>query len=580
MARRLRLVLLTSSALLGGVSGCNALLSLGDFSVVPASVDASDEQTLSDVIQPDADDGGFVGECTTNVECTDRATAAEIERRKNLPDAGDDAGDAGVDPDATVALDGGTGIVVPAVCVRPQQKCVTLTSVDCKTITGDYKNPNAIVIGSLFTTSGAQGGTNIARQQSATLAVEEINASQNGGGIPGATATSPARPLVMVSCDETARDRAAGHLVNDLHVPAIVGPNLSQDVLDLTTNLTAKAGTLMITPTSVASPIADLADNDLTWRLVPSDTQRAALMIAQLNQMESDIRAALPGQPTPRPVRMAIIYRNDALGQGSFNALSSIVFNGAALSAPINANAVNGAVRIKAYSPTAPEAAIASEIAGFAPDIVALFGTAESITKEMTPLEANLAADGGVTKPQYMLIDSNKVKEVTDLVTARNAVDPGLRTRIRGTGLISEGTSAQVFTQFNLAYAQRYGAPAAVSSMGPSYDATYAIAYALASKRDQPVTGATVAAGFRKLSGGATVINIGSQKILAAYQALTAGDNIQAVGTFGALEWDAKGDFFGTIEMWCVGTGSNFGSSGLLFNVKSQTPSGTYTQCP
>jgi branched-chain amino acid transport system substrate-binding protein len=561
------------------VSGCNALLSLGDFSVVPPSADASDEQTLSDVTAPDANEGGFVGECTTNIECTDRATAAEIERRKNLPDAGDDAGDAGVNPDATVALDGGTGIVVPAVCVRPQQKCVTLTSVDCRTITGDYKNPNAIVIGSLFTTSGAQGGTNIARQQSATLAVEEINASQNGGGIPGPPGT-PARPLVMVSCDETSRDRAAGHLVNDLQVPAIVGPNLSQDVLDLTTNLTAKAGTLMITPTSVASPIADLPDNDLTWRLVPSDTQRAALMIAQLNQMEADIRAALPGQPSPRPVRMAIIYRNDALGQGSFNAMSAIVFNGAALSAPINANATTGAVRIKAYNPTAPEPAIASEIAAFAPDIVALFGTAESITKEMTPLEANLQADGGATKPQYMLIDSNKVKEVTDLITARNGVDPGLRSRIRGTGLISEGTSAQVFTQFNLAYAQRYGAPASVSSMGPSYDATYAIAYALASKREQPVTGANIAAGFRKLSGGATVINIGSQRILAAYQALTAGDNIQAIGTFGALEWDAKGDFFGTIEMWCVGTGPNFGSSGLLFNVKTQTPSGTYTPCP
>jgi branched-chain amino acid transport system substrate-binding protein len=578
MSSRFRRLLITGSALVGAVSGCNALLSLGDFSVVSAPAadkDASDETTLSDVGEtPDANEGGFVGECTTNVECTDRATAAEIARRAALPDGGDDAdaGDAGFNPDAAFALDGGAGaIVVPAICIRPEQKCVTLTSVDCKTITGDFKNDNAVVLGSLFTTSGAQGATNIARQQSATLAVEEINASQNGGGIPGAPGAA-ARPIVMVSCDETSRDRAAGHLVTDLHVPAIVGPNLSQDVLDLTNNLTAKGGTLMITPTSVASPITDLADNDLTWRLVPSDTQRAPLMIAQLNQMEADVNV-LTG--SSRPVKMAIIYRNDALGQGSFNAMSSIVFNGKTLSDPIN-NGNN--VLIKAYTPATPEAAIAAAVAVFAPDIVALFGTAESITKEMNPLEAALSADGGATRPKYMLIDSNKVKELTDAIALR----PDLRDRVRGTGQISEVTSVPVFTGFNLAYQQRYGTAASVSGMGPSYDATYAIAYALAAKREQPATGANVASGLRKLSGGATVINIGSQRILAAYQALTAGESIHATGTFGALEWDPKGDFFGTIEMWCVSTSVTpvFASSGLLFNIKTQTPSGSYTQCP
>ncbi|HEY2736154.1 MAG TPA: hypothetical protein VGI70_19285, partial [Polyangiales bacterium] len=60
-------------------------------------------------------------------------------------------------------------------------QCVQLLSDDCALVTGDYLTDHAILIGSLFSLTGAQASTNIARQQSATLAVEEIN---EAGGIP------------------------------------------------------------------------------------------------------------------------------------------------------------------------------------------------------------------------------------------------------------------------------------------------------------------------------------------------------------------------------------------------------------
>src|SRR5206468_1481011 len=84
--------------------------------------------------------------------------------------------------------------------------------------------------GSLFSTKGAQAATNLPRQQSAMLAVEEVNSI---GGVPGAT-IEKSRPLVLVSCDESTNLlRAGGHLITELHVPAIVGPNTSQDTLDV-----------------------------------------------------------------------------------------------------------------------------------------------------------------------------------------------------------------------------------------------------------------------------------------------------------------------------------------------------------
>src|SRR5215468_5123471 len=71
----------------------------------------------------------------------------------------------------TTTLSAG-GLTIPAVCVQPEAKCVALKSDDCSTITGDYLEPDpvivpddAVLIASLLATTGPQGPTNLARQQ-------------------------------------------------------------------------------------------------------------------------------------------------------------------------------------------------------------------------------------------------------------------------------------------------------------------------------------------------------------------------------------------------------------------------------
>ena len=104
-------------------------------------------------------------------------------------------------------------------------------------------------------------------------------------------------------------DRASTHLINELKVPAIVGPNVSQDVITV--------------PTSTRWPahggaVADrgrlqhrsLTDNDLTWIMVPSDVQRAPLMINQIGEIEAELRTQRPD----RPIKLSIVHRSDALG--------------------------------------------------------------------------------------------------------------------------------------------------------------------------------------------------------------------------------------------------------------------------
>ena len=158
---------------------------------------------------------------------------------------------------------------------------------------------------------------------------------------------------------------------------------------------------------------------------------------------------------------------------------------------------------------------------------------------------------------------------------------------MRGTGITpgpsGKDTPAETFTNFQLDYSVRYGASATISGMGPSHDAAYAIGLALAATRTQKVSGASVAQGLRKLAGGTTTLKATALNVLPAFQKLSAGEAITTVGTFGLLDWDANGAVKGgTLEMWCIGgptTKPAYASSGLLFDIKTQTKSGAYVQC-
>ncbi len=509
-------------ALLCGLGGaaCNSITKLDSYTVGPDTL-GSDHAAA----------------CVSNAECTDDATSAA-----------------------------GSSDPVPAVCVKSTGHCVKLLSDDCTTITGDYTSEDAIVIGSLFSTVGAQAATNIQRQQSAMLAVTQIN---DVGGVPSNSGVP--HKLVLVSCDESTNlARAGGHLVDELKVPAIVGPNTSQDTLDLSMQVSVPGDTVVMSPTAVASSVAALSDDDLTWLMVPTDVQRAPLMVSQLNVLEQQLEAARGTSS----VKLGVVYRNDALGVGTRTSLNSLTLNGKPISDAVN---LGNKVHINAYDfSDADQDPIVQEYLTFLPDIIVLAGTAEAITKVMVPLEA--AWPASAPRPQYVLIDSVKVPE---LITAAMGNDD-LRSRVRGTGVTPSTTSAAVYNAFKVDYQVAYPNSSMVSGMGPAYDATYAIAFALAAKKDEPVTGEAVKTGLRMLTGGDTM-EIGATKVLPAFQKLAAGQAINALGTYSSLAWSKDGTVLGgTLEMWCIGAPGGkpaFQSSGLTFDIMSGKQAGTYAAC-
>jgi ABC-type branched-subunit amino acid transport system substrate-binding protein len=425
---------------------------------------------------------------------------------------------------------------------------------------------------------------NLQRQQSATLAAEEINAV---GGIPTPPSGGKRQKLVMLSCNEvdpagtpagTVLRRAGAHLINDLHVPAIVGPNTSQDTIELSNAVSAaQGGTLILTPTAVAAQIADLMDNDLTWLMVPSDQQRGPLMINQINQLETELKAAR-GKSI---MKLGIVYRDDAVGLGTLRSLNGLIFNGQPLNAAINTGS-GGNVSIDGYqvSGATNQDAIVNKYVNFAPDIIVLAGLAEVITTVMNPIEQRWS-DAGSARAWYVLTDQVKGPDLRTSTTNM----PNLRTRVRGTGLTPGQDSISVQTAFELSYNAKYGKNPDASGAGPSYDSTYAIAYALAGTRDLPVSGEAISKGLRKLAGGMTIPVGSGSPLLTAFGKLAAGENINAIGTYLPMEWDDKGAVVnGTIEIWCVGlpggsTTPAYGSSGLTYDIAAKTTMGAYVQC-
>lgn len=500
--------------------------------------------------------------CLTNAECTALATS-EGPFEAGVSDGGSDAST------FNGTLDGG---VVPAVCVQSIGQCARLLTPDCRAVYGDYLNDNSILVGTIFNTTGSLAGSNIPRQEAALLAAQEINSSVSGGGIPGVDG-GPVRPLLVVECDPTANTlRTASHLADDLHAAAVVGPNVAEDALNITQQVSASAGMLLMSPTVPIDPVTNLKDNGLTWRDIPSDHQRAPLYADQIGALVTQLTSSRGSN-----LKLGVIVRSDALGQSALNAISSVPFGapGQTVGSPGNSVSIDE----YALSDTAAQAQIATKYATtFIPDIVFVIAQ-EAVASVVIPLEKQLNSANHANKPYYIATDTAKT---AGWLAVPSGVATDFPARVRGVGVTPDATSTPIFNSFNAAFSGYYGSNPGTSGMGPSYDAMYSIAYAIAAVGGAPITGASIAQGLNQLDYG-TAFDVGATMASGAFQALATSGHVALQGTFTLMHWDNNGDVLGgTLQVWCVSTSGaapTFAASGRNLDLTSMQISGTYTQC-
>ena len=494
-----------------------------------------------------------LAECTTHVDCTERLTQ-----------------------------EAGSPTPIVGRCTKPEGKCVPLLTDQCARLTGDPLDEDAILLGSILTDE-------FRHLDAAVLAVEEIDSAVAGGGIPRAGNRGKPRPLVLLSCTESARDPlpAARHLIETLQVPGVIGPDIDENALDIVRELIGPgtANTALMSPTSLIDDLGALADNHLMWRDVPSGAELAQLAFIAYLDVEMALRATQPD------FKLGIVYRDDAFGQNAIAQISGRAqFNGKPLADPTNA----AFVRIGKYSRGDP-AAIAALVAQYQsdpPDLMLLLGGVESITGFMKPLELALAGTAGtgvaMGKPTYLLFESNKVTELLELVDPRKTagVRPDLRSRLWGTGLAPTASAQPAYDGFQLAFANRFGHNPDGTGMGQAYDAVYAFASALAVTANQPPSGASVAAGLASMSTaapGAAALRVGRLDALQILSSFSTGSIPSVLGTFNELKWHPNGDYVGgRAEIWCVGMANGspyFATAKVSMDLETRMVTGARTPC-
>jgi ABC-type branched-subunit amino acid transport system substrate-binding protein len=131
--------------------------------------------------------------------------------------------------------------------------------------------------------------------------------------------------------------------------------------------------------------------------------------------------------------------------------------------------------------------------------------------------------------------------------------------RVRGTAPANPALTDPVFATFRLAYTDRFATdPTTTAFVANTYDATFAVALAIAGGSEERPSGAALAERMSRMSNaqGVRVEAKPATDFTKGASALSSGGTIDLVGSSGPLTWDSTtGDLTeAPIEVWGVKT--------------------------
>jgi ABC-type branched-subunit amino acid transport system substrate-binding protein len=387
------------------------------------------------------------------------------------------------------------------------------------------------------------------------------------------------------------------YLVDELRVPAILGPALSNNFIAATATTIAKDVLLM--STTASSPlIAGLDKKGLVYSVNPSDALAADAWVKYLAEIEPRLKDPDDGVTGGGPLRVMVIQRGDGLGIGMVNVINSkIRFNG--MTAAQNDQAghfkvfnygdpfdkVNNPNPEQKYN----EAAIA--IANFKPHFVIGAGTSEIPEHILTKLEQDLWTEPNY-RPFYIGVRGLETPALMALMQASED-DAGskrtFRNRIITTGFGAVGST--VFANFQLRYKAEFPDPATIPPgqyAAQAYDSVYLLAFAIAAAGEEPLTGSRISAGLLKTQPAqppAPKVDVGPDSVSNAFIDLTNSKQLDINGASGPLDIDqASGVVTTDVQLRCLnvdGSGKPIGwkDSGRYLSTATGELTGTLN-CP
>ena len=187
---------------------------------------------------------------------------------------------------------------------------------------GTMASADDVNVGIILGFTGPLESITPAMAAGAELAIAEINAA---GGVAGDT-------LVPVRADSTCIDAAAAsaaatRLIDSDNVVAIMGADCSGVTTAIASNVAVPKGVVMISPSATSPALSTIEDNDLFFRVAPSD--------ARQGQVLADV---LTGRGI---TNVAVTYTNNDYGKGLSDAFAA-AFAAAGGSVTINASHEDG----------------------------------------------------------------------------------------------------------------------------------------------------------------------------------------------------------------------------------------------
>ncbi len=565
-ARRSTMGLGVGLGLLAG--GCSLSLDLDD--TQPCSSD--DEcvysngqgRCVDDVCQPPSGDEGSTSEpSSTDATMTATATApTATDPSTTDPTTGTDTtGPSDTESDTDVAA-----CTQNTDCASDQRcgeagACVELLSTECQILqypdNDDFDRNDVVYIGSIMPTGGAFENLIQPLQNAMQLAVEDFNAE---------TSLQGDRRIAWVACDSTAGLDAAvaagQHLVDNVGVPAIIGPVFSESVLEIASEITVDNDVFLISPTATATSISELADDDLVWRTIAPDTYQASGIV--------DRMVALRGlDASTRLERLLVLAKGDTYGSGLLGAIQSELEDalpGVEIYASTYENPTNFDSQdelLASYGATL--AGAFTDLPGTFTDRedhytdVLILGTSEAqsllygymsvwATFQVPPPDPSPGlprftfSHGAVPDMQRYINDIGKLDGTDGLVPLKPLINASLQ------GISPIIFDIDNFGAFNIRYRIRFNNQDALTSSSLSYDAALATFFAMSAiPGDEQITGSKIAATFPSLMDtDGTAISFSGSTLSFISEARNAmavdGGSVDLQGVSGELTWDEAGD--------------------------------------
>ena len=371
-------------------------------------------------------------------------------------------------------------------------------------LNGAVANAGEITVGSAAAVTGPIAELVVAIVDARNLAASHVN--EQGGLLGGDTYR-----LVLgdSQCDPKAAVDVGAKLVNVEQAVAVIGPNCSGATNGMAQSVTIPAGVVMISDTATAPSISDLADNDLVFRVAPSDAYQGRSLAE--HAWELGYR------------KLAVTYANDDYNSGLAGVFAAAFTE---LGGTITGNEAHEPSRASYRAELATLAA--GEAEGLA--LFAYFGSS-GITILRNSLENALFG-------KFLGADGMMDTSVIEQIGADN---------LRGNIMLSQPASDT--GESYKAFAAAFDSPDA-PFVAHGYDIAFLAALAIekAGSADRGM----ISAALRDVANApGTVIRPGEWA--KAKEAIAAGEDINYQGASGAIEFDENGDVAGTYSLNGVG---------------------------